>query len=119
MAEQIAPLTEELIHTVKYEAADMAKAALKADLKECILYGSCARGDYKTDSDIDIALLVDCCRMEAKKYTDALAKIAADLAMRYFTIVNFVCIPYEEYMRKKSWYLYFKNISEDGEVIYG
>ena len=32
-----------------------------------ILYGSYARGDYTTDSDIDIALLVDIDRVGLKK----------------------------------------------------
>ena len=54
-----------------------------------ILYGSCARGDYTEDSDIDIA------------------------------VVNFVCLPYEEYIDKNDWYDYFRNIKQEGRVLYG
>ena len=58
----------------------------------------------QVDSDIDIALLIknDCLR--AEKYTAGLAEIASEMAMKYFAIVNFVCLPYDEFVGKKEWY---------------
>ncbi len=87
------------------------------DLVKIILYGSCARGDYTKDSDVDIALLTKCNRMEVKKYDDGLDTIATQLAMKYFVIVNFVCLPHDEFLEKKTWYGYFQNIESEGEQI--
>ena len=112
-------LTNEIIINVKKEAVDSVRQLMGMDLREAILYGSCARGDYHEDSDIDIALITKCGRMEAKKYDDGLDEIASQLAMKYFAVVNFVCLPYDEFMEKRKWYLYFRNITEDGEVLYG
>ena len=112
-------LTNEIIINVKKEAVDSVCRLMGMDLTEAILYGSCARGDYHEDSDIDIALITKCGRMEAKKYDDGLDEIASQLAMKYFAVVNFVCLPYDEFMEKRKWYLYFRNITEDGEVLYG
>ena len=112
-------LDEKIINIVKLEATKMVSALMKDNLIEVILYGSCARGDYTEDSDIDIALITKCGRMEAKKYDDALASIATTLAMNYFAIVNFVCLPYDEFAEKKTWYAYFRNIEREGEVLYG
>lgn len=112
-------LDERTINMVKLEATKLASELLRDDLVEIILYGSCARGDYTEDSDIDIALITKCDRMEAKRYSDALASIATTLAMKYFVIVNFVCLPYDEFMAKKTWYAYFRNIDMEGEVLYG
>ena len=84
-----------------------------------ILYGSCARGDYTEDSDIDIALLLKSDRLKAKKYCSVLANIATELEMKYFAVVNFVCLPYEEYIDKNDWYDYFRNIKQEGRVLYG
>ena len=112
------PLTSEIIHIVKEEIVKRLRAALGGDLKECLLYGSCARGDFGDDSDIDIALIVNCSRMEAKKYSQILVDTASEIAMKYYAIINFVCIPYEEYIGKKSWYSYFENISREGVVLY-
>lgn len=112
-------LDERTINSVKTEVACMVSDLLKGDLVEVILYGSCARGDYTADSDIDIALITKCNRMDVKKYDDALAGIATTLAMKYFAIVNFVCLPYDEFLEKKTWYAYFRNIDREGEVLYG
>ena len=98
---------------------DKIKDFMKSDLVEIILYGSCARGDYTEDSDIDIALITKCDRLEAKKYSSELAGLATELALNYFVVVNFVCLPYEEYIAKNEWYEYFRNIREEGEHLYG
>lgn len=108
-----------IIENIKKEATDLVKMLMGKDLIKVILYGSCARGDYTQDSDIDIALITNCDRMEVKKYSDKIADISMQLAMEYFAVVNFVCLPYAEFMQKKSWYLYFRNIESEGEVLYG
>lgn len=112
-------LDERTINNVKIEAAKLVSELIQDELAEVILYGSCARGDYTDDSDVDIALIMKCDRLEAKKYDDALAGVATTLAMKYFVIVNFVCLPYEEFVEKKTWYAYFRNIDREGEVLYG
>ncbi|MDY2598334.1 MAG: nucleotidyltransferase domain-containing protein [Lachnospiraceae bacterium] len=112
-------LNDETIHAVKDDVVYEVRNLMKGDLVEIILYGSCARGDYTDDSDIDIALITKCDRMEAKKYSSGLAEIATELAMKYFAVVNFVCLPFEEYYAKNEWYEYFCNIRVEGEVLYG
>lgn len=110
-------LNYKIIENVKQEATEMVKTLMGTELAEVILYGSCARGDYTDDSDIDIALLVKCNRLEAKKYDDKLAEISTKLAMKYFAVVNFVSLPYGEFVEKRKWYRYFKNIDLEGEVL--
>lgn len=111
-------LNAAIINKVKMEVPELVKTLMKDDLVEVVLYGSCARGDYTEDSDIDIALITQSDRVEAQKYTEHLAMIATELAMKYFAIVNFVCLPYKEFIEKKSWYAYFQNIEREGEVLY-
>ncbi len=112
-------LTNQIISTIKKEAYNSVYQLMGSDLSKMILYGSCARGDYHADSDVDIALITKCDRMTAKKYDDGLDTIATQLAMNYFAIVNFVCLPDDEFSEKKTWYDYFQNIEDNGEVIYG
>ncbi len=94
-------LNEETIEKIKMEVPELVKSLMKDDLVEVVLYGSCARGDYTEDSDIDIALITKSDRLEAQKYNGDLAGIATKLAVRYFAIVNFVCLPYKQFMEKK------------------
>ncbi len=112
-------LTRSIIEKTSVEAAYAVKEALADDLSKAVLYGSCARGDFNADSDVDIALITKCDRLEVKKYDDVLAKISAELAVKYFTIVNFVSIPEIEFQEKKAWYKYFKNIDTEGVLLYG
>ncbi|MCM1181914.1 MAG: nucleotidyltransferase domain-containing protein [Roseburia sp.] len=115
----ITDLTNNVIEKIKYESVPIVKKALGDDLCDIILYGSCARGDFNKDSDIDIALLTKCGRIESGRYGHVLAQIATEFALKYFAIVNFVCLPKEEYDEKKEWYPYFKNINQEGISIYG
>ena len=112
-------LQTDKIQKVKEESTRMICNGMKSDIVEVILYGSCARGDFTEDSDIDIAILTTCDHQEVKKYNTLLSDIATKLAMKYFVVVNFVCLPYQEFLQKKSWYPYFKNIDVEGEVLYG
>lgn len=112
-------LNDTVIEKVKNDTTEMVKTVMGKDLIKVVLYGSCARGDYTQDSDIDIALITACDRLEAKKYNDKIADISTRLAMKYFAVVNFVCLPYSEFIKKKSWYSYFRNIDSEGEVLYG
>ena len=112
-------LNDEIIKRVTEEVPDLTEKLMGKDLIKIILYGSCSRGDYTQESDIDIVLLTNCDRIEVKKYNDGIASISTKLAMKYFSVVNFVCLPYEEFQDKKEWYPYFRNIEEEGEVIYG
>ncbi len=40
--------------------------------------------------------------MEAKKYNNSLAEISTEFAERYLAIVNYVCLPEEEFEEKKD-----------------
>ena len=115
----ITDLNDKIIENVKKDSVPMVIEALGDDLDEVILYGSCARGDYSFDSDVDIALITDCDRYDSKKYSKKLASIAAEMTTRYMAIVNFVCLPRTEFNEKRSWYPYFKNIDNEGIVLYG
>ncbi len=64
----ITDLTSNVIEKIKFESVPMLEEALGRDLSDVILYGSCARGDFHEDSDVDIALLTKCDRIEAEDY---------------------------------------------------
>ena len=99
--------------------AEKVPGILKDHIKKIIMYGSCARGDYDNDSDIDIAILTDMDRIGVKKYDSELMDVVTDIAMSSDAIVEYVCLPFDEYNEKKSWYGYFKSIETEGKVLYG
>lgn len=112
-------LNQNIIERVKSESVLLICNAMDKDIRKIILYGSCSRGDFSDDSDIDIALVVACDRMDINKYADLLAEIATKLAADYLAIVNFVCLPEKEFEERRKWYPYYKNIDREGVLLYG
>lgn len=112
-------LSSDIIEKIKAEVPDAVRGFMGKDLEKIILYGSCARGDFKDYSDVDIALLTRGNRMDSWKYNDKIDEVATKFALKYFAIVNFVLLPYQEFEEKKSWYGYFKNIDKEGIKLYG
>lgn len=107
-----------VLETVKNITVKDIPVVFHDDCRRIILYGSCARGDYTADSDVDIAILTECDREQVKKYTAQLDDIAAQIGMDTMAIVNFVCLPIKEFDEKKAWYPYFMNIERDGVILY-
>ncbi|MCL2436834.1 MAG: nucleotidyltransferase domain-containing protein [Clostridiales bacterium] len=52
-------------------------------LKDVILFGSYARGDYDQESDVDIAILVDIPREEERIYTDDIVALMSKVDKKY------------------------------------
>ncbi|MBQ8165421.1 MAG: nucleotidyltransferase domain-containing protein [Lachnospiraceae bacterium] len=110
-------LNEDIIEHIKMEVREPLQELLGERLVSIILFGSCARGDYKKESDIDIAIITRTSREENVKLRMELASIATEFAMKYFAVVNFLCIPENEYLERKSWYSLYKNISTEGVML--
>ena len=98
---------------------ERAARILKNHIKKIIMYGSCARGDFDSDSDVDIAIITDIDRKAVKKYDSELMDAVTDIAMNSDAVVEYICLQVDEYNDKKGWYGYFKNIETDGRVLYG
>lgn len=110
-------LSNQLEAVKKAIVKDVPKA-LADDCRKIILFGSCARGDYRDDSDVDVAVLTNSNRKQAKKYDSVIDDIALGIEDNTRAIVNFILLPYEEFEEKKSWYPFFMNISNEGELLY-
>lgn len=70
-------------------------------LKDIILFGSYARGDYTSGSDIDLLLLldgVDDPDIERARY----ARTICDLSLKYDTVVSVIPMDYKRYLSRKT-----------------
>ena len=54
-------------------------------VRQIILYGSCARGDFRPDSDVDIMILADISDLELKAYAQQLSYMTYDFNMDHDT----------------------------------
>lgn len=88
-------------------------------LRQIILYGSYARGDYGADSDIDIMILLDIPDMEIKAYGQNLSYMTYDFNLENDLDIKPI-VKNEAHFRKWSVnYPFYANIEKEGVVLYG
>jgi len=83
-------------------------------LKDLILFGSYARGDYTKGSDIDLLLLLDHVvdiGVERDHYFPAIC----DLSLKYDTVVSVIPMDYETYRSQKTPLIL--NVRKEGKRI--
>ncbi|MCR4605931.1 MAG: toxin-antitoxin system, toxin component, partial [Eubacterium sp.] len=69
--------------------------------------------------DIDIAILVKGGREESQRYQNELVSVSSDIDLKNEVVVNYICLPYDEFIDRKSYYPFYSNIENEGVVLYG
>jgi len=80
-------------------------------LKEVILFGSYARGDYSDESDIDLFVVLDYLNdlaAEREKYVSAICRIS----LKYDTVLSVIPFDYHMFQTKKTPLI--MNIQKEG-----
>ena len=91
----------------------------KSHLKSVILYGSYARGDFRSDSDVDIMILLDISDVDLKAYSQQLSYMTYDFNLDNDLDIKPI-VKSEDHFRK--WvvnYPFYANINIEGVVLYG
>jgi len=89
------------------------------NLCEVYLYGSYARGDFDSDSDIDIVAIVNGQRIYLQDKLKKIWNAVSDMELTYETIISPTVIPQEEFETYKQILPYYQNILKEGIKING
>ncbi|MCD7883059.1 MAG: nucleotidyltransferase domain-containing protein [Lachnospiraceae bacterium] len=111
--------TRSELSTILDELAKSYRKTYGSNLQRIILYGSYARGDYREDSDIDVAAIVRGSRRELQDELKKVWDTSHDLGLEYGIIVSPTVIPYDEYEELKDDLPYYRNIELEGVVVNG
>jgi predicted nucleotidyltransferase len=88
-------------------------------LQDIILYGSYARNENTSESDMDIMILVDEKQELLKKYEDSVEDIMVDLSLEYDIVLSLYTQSIQEYQKQISILPFLRNIQSEGIRIYG
>ena len=97
MAKRLPKRVEKILAETKAQLS----ALYSQRMKDIILFGSYARGDYTKGSDIDLLLLLEGMgdpAAERERYFEAIC----DLSLKYDTVVSVVPMDYEAILSKKT-----------------
>lgn len=81
---------------------------------DCYLYGSYARGDYHSRSDVDIAVIFDIDKSRISKTTADVGEIMSDLSMKHDVTVSIATISADVFNRYACVTPFYKSILEEG-----
>ncbi len=90
-----------------------------AHLRQIILYGSYARGDFKPDSDVDIMILLDMSDLELKKYSQRLSCMTYDFNLDNDIDIKPIAKSEEHFKKWIVNYPFYANIHKEGVLLYG
>ena len=88
-------------------------------VKQIILYGSYARGDFRPDSDVDIMILVDMSDLELKAYGQQLSYMTYDFNMDHDLDIKPIAKSEAHFNKWIVNYPFYSNIHKEGVVLYG
>ena len=106
------------LNIILNEVARDTKALYGNKLKEILLYGSYARGEYDNESDIDLMVLIDVEESELRQYDKKLNNIINEIGYRHLKVLSILDLTCE---RLKKWVdvvPFYKKVRDEGIVIY-
>lgn len=109
--------TQNELNSILRELVKIYQAVYGRQLVKIILYGSYARGDYDSESDVDIVALVHGEREVLQKQLRQVWDVSAELELKFGTILSPTVIPYEEYEQYRNDLPYYRNIAQEGVEI--
>ena len=105
------------LNSILGELIKIYKSVYGEQLVKIVLYGSYARGDYDSESDIDIVALVHGDREILQKQLRRVWDVSSELELEFGTILSPTVIPYEEFEKSRDDLPYYRNIAKEGVEI--
>lgn len=107
-------MDEKKIRTVVEQFAEEVKRIFGSSVQTIILYGSCARGDFKEESDIDIMVLLDIPQEEIGIARKKIFDITDCLDLNYDVVLTPVIQNYQIYTQYIKVSGFYQNVQREG-----
>lgn len=88
----------------------------KDKLVSIVLFGSYARGTNTSESDIDIAIILN--QKYDRESRDKVIDLAVDIDLKYDTVLSIVDINYDKFIEWQEVLPFYKNVKKDGVLLW-
>jgi len=83
-----------------------------------VLYGSYARGDFTSESDVDIIILLNCSEEETEEYRMMVSKLASRIGLDHDVEVSLLLRSSSTFQKRQNVLPFYQNIQKEGIVLY-
>lgn len=111
--------SESEINAIIREVLAEVKELLKDDIYKIVLYGSCARGNYDSESDIDIMIIMNCGKEKISCYRKQVSRIASRIGLKNDIEVSLLLRDRDTFEQNEAIVPFYKNIRREGVALYG
>ena len=110
--------TQTQLNKITNEVSEGAKSILGDKLRKVILYGSYARGDYNSDSDVDIMVLADVNDIERPMFIKDVDKISSNISLENDITVS-ISLKDKQFFDMHTRVLpFYRNVETEGVEVY-
>lgn len=110
-------MTEEKIRTVVECFAKEARKIYGPKLQEIILYGSCVRGDFEVDSDIDVLVLLNVPSEEISMERKRILDVTDRLDLAYDVVLAPVFQSFHLFEKYRAVSVFYQTVQKEGVKI--
>lgn len=100
------------------EYLEIVKKIYGEKLVKVVLYGSYARGDFNSESDVDLMILIDTPPKKERKDIHELIDKTFDLILEHELDIEPITKSIHTFEKWKKVLPFYKNIEAEGEVLY-
>ncbi len=106
--------TQNQLQQVLEAVASDAKTVLSEKLDCVILFGSYARGDYDSQSDIDVMILADIDNCDVNSYTRQIYDKIYERETEVDCVLSLCIVPQDRFYRFKEILPFYRNVDREG-----
>ncbi|MCE1248825.1 MAG: nucleotidyltransferase domain-containing protein [Firmicutes bacterium] len=110
-------LTEK-VSLISKDIKNKAEEIVGNNLEQIILYGSVARGEQDSESDLDIMLLVNGDDESIKKWDDRFSLLMFELSLKYDMLVSIMLLNIRQFEKFLEVLPFYTNVNREGIRIY-
>jgi len=110
--------TKEEIDAVLNEFTARIRPLFGSSLEKVILFGSFARGDYDSESDVDLMLLVHDNEAEIKKMDRTVVNATGDIDLEHSVLLSPIIVNCDRFYRYVNDLPFYRNVQQEGIVLY-
>lgn len=111
-------MIDERISIVTSEVVEQVLELLQDDVYKIYLYGSYARGDFNSESDVDIMIVLKCDKEKTRAYRKQISRLASRIGLKNDIEISLILRDKKSFEEGQQVLPFYRNVLTEGVTIY-